>query len=304
MLKLAVHYSPQMVALVDHEEINFDLFKCPAWPDILNAAQVLRPAYVHFPLRAGAGIGHLIDSETRRHAIWSQLETLMAHTATRHINVHLAPLQGDHPQLPSTSVSKRVSAHLKSALLDDLESVIRRYGADKVILENAGNDADHFHVALHPDLIRDIVETTGCGFLLNLAHAQLAARLLKIPLTDYLAALPVRHIREIHLSGVQLFDQAWVKVVRPHLPPGLPFLARYSGQWVDHLPMTEADWELFEHVLGQITSRAWGKPWVIAFEYSGIGPFWQAVTQTDVLRDQVRRLYAAVHPPAKVRRRG
>lgn len=34
----------------------------------------------------------------------------------------------------------------------------------------------------------------------------------------------------------------------------------------------------------------WGVPWMIAFKYGGVGPLWEAITEPDVLKEQVPRL--------------
>lgn len=62
-MEFAVNYSLAAADLLREEQIQVDLFKCPAWPDLIAAAQEVHPVYVHFPLRVGAGINHAIDYE-------------------------------------------------------------------------------------------------------------------------------------------------------------------------------------------------------------------------------------------------
>jgi hypothetical protein len=64
---------------------------------------------------------------------------------------------------------------------------------------------------------------------------------------------------------------------------------------MDHLPMTEANWALAAWAFGQMHTGLWALPETVGFEYSGIG-LWQAITRTEVLREQVPRLYALCHP--------
>ena len=64
---------------------------------------------------------------------------------------------------------------------------------------------------------------------------------------------------------------------------------------MDHLPMTTMDWALLEQAIQKIEVGAWREPWVIACEYSGVGPWWQAVTDKAVLQAQVPRLYTLAH---------
>jgi uncharacterized protein (UPF0276 family) len=44
----------------------------------------------------------------------------------------------------------------------------------------------------------------------------------------------------------------------------------------------------------QVRGGAWGRPWVVAFEYGGVAPLWEAMTKRDVLREQVPRLHEMV----------
>ena len=48
--------------------------------------------------------------------------------------------------------------------------------------------------------------------------------------------------------------------------------------------------------MGHVQRGAWGQPWVVALEYGGVGPLWEAVTDADVLANQVPRLYDQVKP--------
>jgi uncharacterized protein (UPF0276 family) len=52
-----------------------------------------------------------------------------------------------------------------------------------------------------PAFISGVVEETGCGLLLDLAHARVAAHYHGEPVRDYLARLPLDRLVEIHVSG-------------------------------------------------------------------------------------------------------
>ncbi len=61
------------------------------------------------------------------------------------------------------------------------------------------------------------------------------------------------------------------------------------------LPLTNTDWMLLEQIMQQIQRDDWGDPWIMACEYSGVGPWWQAVTDKVILQSDVPRLYALAH---------
>jgi uncharacterized protein (UPF0276 family) len=111
---------------------------------------------------------------------------------------------------------------------------------------------------------------------------------------DYVAQLPVKHIREIHVSGIQRIDSHWVAWARRRgIDEGL--IQRIDGQVSDHLPMTNQDWEFFGWAVEQIQGGFWGEPWVVTFEYGGVGRPHSSITDAEVLAEQVPRLYGMVH---------
>ena len=66
--RFSVNYSPAAASLASAGRVEVDLFKCPAWPDLVAALNV--PLYVHFALRVGLGISDAIDTRTRQPADW------------------------------------------------------------------------------------------------------------------------------------------------------------------------------------------------------------------------------------------
>lgn len=59
-----------------------------------------------------------------------------------------------------------------------------------------------------PQFIAAVLEQTGAGLLLDLAHAQVSAARLGLPIADYLARLPLDRVVQIHVSGPRERDGA------------------------------------------------------------------------------------------------
>lgn len=57
-----------------------------------------------------------------------------------------------------------------------------------------------------PAFLADVLDTTDVEFLLDLAHARVAAGRLGIPIDDYLDRLPLNRVRELHVSGPRVRD--------------------------------------------------------------------------------------------------
>lgn len=290
-MKLAVHYSRSAVALLSGGRIVADCFKCPAWPDLIATIAGQHAAYVHFPLKAGAGAGDAIDTETDRPADWRKVEALLERTGTPFVNVHLSPTAADQPGMPIDTDDPAHIERVTEGLIGDVRAVVARFGADRVIVENDhDNGGLHLRPAYLPEVIGRVVAATGCGLLLDLAHVRLAAQALGVEPRAYLAALPVERLRELHVSGVQPFDERFVSMLdRGGILPTV--MQRYVGRPMDHLPMTDSDWRFVAWALDEVRTGRWGRPWVVALEYGGVGPLWEAVTEEDVIAEQVPRLH-------------
>lgn len=265
-MKFALNYSPQAAALLDAGQIEIDLYKCPDWPHLIDTANQQRPVYVHFPNIAGRGTAQ-ID--------WTKIDALLASTATFYVNTHLAPHSGELG-IPIDTRDPDHADMLEELMLRDIEMLVARYGADRVILENAIWDEVWSipRPVLDSAMISRVVRTTGCGFLMDTAHAIATARYLGMDEREYIHQLPVDQLRELHITGLA---------------------QNAEGVWVDHFEMQGADWDLFDWSLECIRTGAWATPWVVSFEYGGVGPHFESRSQPSVIAEQVPRIYEAVH---------
>ena len=275
-MRLAINYSPQAEALAASGAVNFDLFKCPpAWdpvvpehaPDLLARARAVRPIYLHFPLHAGNGSLRTTD--------WDQAEKALAQTGTPFINVHLQAHAQDFPDIPPDTTEAAHVQRILEALVQDVALVTARFGPDRVIVENVvyrGADGKVLLPCVDPAVIGEVVEETGCGFLLDLAHARLTASALDMDAQEYTARLPVARLRELHVTGAQPRD----------------------GRLRDSMPMGPEDWALIEWAMGRIGGGSWKRPWAAAFEYGGVGPGFEWRSEAGVIAEQLPRLKGLV----------
>jgi uncharacterized protein (UPF0276 family) len=292
-MKLAINYSNATADLLRNGIIGFDYFKCPAWPDLVATASMLRPVNVHFPLLVGTGEGPL-DGETGESPDWARIESLLSATGTPLVNVHLVAPPRAYTGVPLDTDDPAHIAQVTERLIADVSAVVRRFGADRVIAENNPPNADEcLRPALLPEVAGRVVRATGCGLLLDLAHVRLAAVALGMDARDYARLLPTGRIREIHVAGVQRIEGRWLERMLEHGVPAAT-IERLTGRMFDHLPMTEGDWTFFEWALAQIRSGAWRAPWIITFEYGGVGSLWEAITDGAILQEQIPRLQEIV----------
>jgi hypothetical protein len=263
-MKLAVNYSPQSSQLFREGVIKLDLFKCPDWPDLVEAARKEQATYVHFSL---ATLTHNLAE-----ANWQEISYLLALTGTQNINLHLLTeptLDPDNPTETKNAIQRIIGL---------VNRVIDRFGPDRVILENTPMTIvgrDYMRPIVDPQAISYIIEKTGCRLLLDLSHAIISATTLEVEAFTYIQSLPVNRLAEVHITG----------------------LAIENGQLqlVDHRAMRAEDWRVLEWALAQIRSGGWSEPNIIAFEYSGFGKIFQPYSDPSVLKAQVPHLYRLVH---------
>ena len=247
--------------LVRSGAIEIDLFKCPNRPRVVEKARRQRPVYVHFPLYAGRRVGEVTDLD----AIGERL----LKTGTPHVNTRL------DPQIEARAGMMGRLFDAIDQTLRDVRTLVAHFDAERVVVENAPYYKDRAPdgaMAAEPALIRQVVEETGCGFLLNLAHARLAAQSMGMDACLYVSLLPVEAICALHVAG----------------------MPRWAGPLHEPMPMSDEDWDLFNWVVERIEAGAWGLPRVIAFEYGGVGPWFEARTDPAVLARQLSCLQQTI----------
>lgn len=291
-MRFALNYSPQAGDLVTGGQIEIDLFKCPAWPELAAEARTKRPVYIHFGLQVGSGRGQASNDGEKRPVDWAEIERWLQATDTRFVNLHLEATLGQHASIPFDSTAQADAGQVADAYCRDVMAVVSKFGPDRVLVENNhGNNTKALAAGILPDVIRRVVETTGCGFLFDLSHARLAARRLGMDEQAYIARLPVAQSREIHITGIQPFGSPWEERLRANgVDPER--IARYQGRMLDHLPLTDADWEVMAWAAAELRQGRWGRPEIIAVECGGAGPLWQALTDAEALAEQIPRLRA------------
>lgn len=264
-MHLAINYSPAAAKLVKGGKIDTDYFKTPDWDWLIDEAKSIRPVAVHFTLEAGNDSLGLVD--------WDRVRQLSQNTATPYINLHLDARQRDYPEsLVDTTVTSEVK-RIFDIILTDINTVVEQFGPERVIVENSpyrGISGNTMRMCVLPEMITQVVEETGCGLLLDIAHAIVTSKTLGMEVDEYISKLPVTRLKEMHFAGI-------------HLDP-------ISGMWDDHLSIQENDWYWLDWVIDRIHSGEWNHPWLLAFEYGGVGEPFAGRTDPEVIEKQVPEL--------------
>lgn len=263
-MKFAINYSHQAARLLADGRIRLDRFKVPDWPWLVAEASAQLPVAVHFTLKAR--LGRLQNTN------WSLVESLLEQTGTPYVNLHLVPEVKDYPFIPAHAPNPEHFALVTDAMLADVVATVEHFGAQRVIVENVpyrGPQGEVLRPAVEPDVIRRIVSETGCGLLLDISHARIAAHHLGVDAREYMQSLPTDQLRELHFTG----------------------LHRLGERLQDHLPVLPEDWLVLEWVLERVRCGDWPHPWLLAFEYGGVGEKFKLRSDEGVIALQAPRLY-------------
>lgn len=264
-MQFAINWSPEAAALLSAGKIQLDLYKCPDWADLVADARSQLASYVHFPLQVGCGQSGEWDL--------AQLENWLAQSETIFVNCHIMPRS---PDIPADSTLDETV----DLLAREIDLLVQRFGADRVIIENAPFMERHIEKGYlrhgaNPLLFQHLTQATGCGFLLDISHATLTCEFTGADLYAYLNTFPTMHLRELHVTGIG----TWTTGIRG-----------------DHLPLQVSDWERLAWCTDQIRGGAWRVPDVVAFEYGGIGRLRDLCgCDGEAIAEQAPRLYAIAH---------
>jgi hypothetical protein len=228
---------------------------------MLEEASPYGPITIHYDLDVGLGNSLRIDLERIKH--------LKEVTLTPHINTHLvSPRSFD---IESFHEREKINALWR----EEIQVMTSYFGSSSVALEHFPFTESMPHIRYPADsqVFAKVIEDTGCMLLLDLAHARISAKSLDVDVKDYISALPLDRLVEMHITGIKT----------------------HNGVLTDHFELGDEDWDLFYWALDKIQSDEWRKPEIIAFEYGGVGEVFIWRTNIHKLRLQVPIMYNAIH---------
>lgn len=251
-IELASSMCPALVELIHEDDAPIDRIEIGPWFTV----DAIRDLHHQLP----DWKFHLHDGDL--HNRWGSLEPVIEQMRAQHavtdspfVSLHITLMfRGmvrirkygvPFPRLPVTTMTRR--------LLNRIEQV--RQGLDKpVILENMPG-FPKFTEEADPARITALCEAVDCDMLLDLGHARCAADNLNMEIYDYLSALPLKRIQQIHAHS--------------------PRIGRWNKLEDAHEPMQETDYDLLEWVLERCHPR------IVTLEY------WKDKT---AIREQLHRL--------------
>ncbi len=168
----------------------------------------------------------------------SRLSKTLSQTGSQWFSTHISLLPPGwrwlsvkfNIQLPYPPVEQLLSRFIRSV------ERLKKYHPIPLLLENMPLDPGNYDKKLKsPEVIREVIERTSCGLLLDLPHARIVAEAFGLETTEFIRQLPMDRIVEIHTSGPE---------------------RRQDGCLIDrHAIMQEADYQLLEWVLANTPAQ-------------------------------------------------
>lgn len=259
MPQLTVNYSGALVDLIQEDHISIAGIEVGPWfsPNEIKSFQQTFPT-LPFYFHASSIVSRI---KLRKKSTLRQLAKYLESSNSPWLSLHIDLLPW-HIFL----LSKYLGTHLtppdtEQAMSQFIETLaeVQKVTNVPIILENLHSlPRAKYNYAASPENITALVKRTACGFLLDIAHARIAAKLQQQDIYAYIEGLPLEKLEQIHVSGIRM----------------------KNGQIHDaHESLAEDDYQLLKWVL-KIS-----KPRVVTLEY---------FREKEALRAQILRLQELV----------
>jgi uncharacterized protein (UPF0276 family) len=255
MVKLAVHYFSELLALAQDPELDFAYVKIGDWLEEAAYEALAGSLHKRFLYHARSLVRESL-AETRE--LIAHLEGWQQRTGCAWLSAHLDYYTDSQVDaiLHVGSQGYGYDVEQSFARICEAAKTVAAQLPVPLLLENVPNWPwpGEVDVGVRPDFICRVLDQTGCDLLLDMAHARIAAAALECDAQDYLQQLSLGRVVEIHVSGPRYESGAW---------------------WDCHEALQDEDFALLEWLLQRT------QPQVVTLEY------WKHPAR---VRDQVLRL--------------
>lgn len=248
-MKLAVNYSDTLISLISaNPDLPVDYIKAPTIPFPECWEQFIRgKLYCNLlPHLAQPEILFLSHPELEKNFNKEVIRKVLKQTEPPYLSTHIEAPLDYFPEFQRELHQRHpiINRVLKKRFLDSIRLVQWEIEIP-LVLENAPYYAwyCYFRESCEPEFISELCAASDCGFILDIAHARISSQNLKIDVYEYIDALPLSKVIEIHLSGI--LDSAPI------------------GFWDSHTKLDEEDYLLLKYVLGKTN------PEIVTIEYGG-----------------------------------
>lgn len=238
-IKLGCNWSSQLRKLFSDAAVKLDYIKTGVYGSFYEDFDVmlsLKPVLLH-------GLGN------HEHTGMNNIEDIDFELANSLIEKCSSPHYGLHLSMKNANMYDGMTDDDVFTLMSEQTQIFKKKINVPLLLENIPDSEDerknfdHYPFS-NPNLISRFVHGNDTLFLLDLAHAKVAALYTGWDVREYIKALPIDKLKEIHVNGSGYDSE------------GIPFDA--------HQAMKDEDYELLKWVL------TISKPDIVTLEYIGV----------------------------------
>jgi len=196
MIKLACNYSAELMCLIAEKRTDADYIKAGlygSYTDLIGEMRNVRPVLLH-----GMGYYERTGMKNIGEVDFDRVNKYLTDCGSPHYGFHLAVTNSDLPY-PMTDdeihvlMSGRVQTFKKNINVPLLLENVPDTPEDRTVF-------DHRPYA-EAEKINRLITENGVSFLLDITHAKITAEFRGWDVHEYLKALPLDLIREIHVNG-------------------------------------------------------------------------------------------------------
>lgn len=253
MIEVGCNYSPELMNLIENERVNVDWIKLSKehqYYEQFKAVNSMRPVLIHF----------VPGVMTNTYPVnWDKqsLNEAISESSSPHIALHLRAIESEVKNCEMDSELEQVILHQLANKKNDINR--------RILIENMPITClpDKCRSMADPVFIDKVCTISNVGICLDIAHARISAYYRKEAIEDYLCALPLDRVEEIHISSPRMIN----------------------GEFRDeHEELLELDYELLKHVLCK------SSPKVVTLEYGGEGIDYQGRSDKSKIEDQLNKI--------------
>lgn len=262
-MKIGCNLSTELIELIDEKKVSVDYVKIA----LSKSDEEIPVQYREYGKLLLHGVGTDVPQHTGTTKLsgvdWNQIKDKVKFCNSSFIGLHCGTYHSDWDgqEVTFEMVKERMGCSLKLWKENlDVEILIENVPFTPYYEINSPKIIKH---SVSPKLISELCSEYEVGLLLDLAHAKVAASGLGLPLIDYLLALPLERVKEIHTVGTRTTD---------------------DGLRDNHLEMTEDDYETLEFALRMT------KPEIVTLEYGGFGEHYSWRSDKNVIERQLKKI--------------
>ncbi|MFZ5354853.1 MAG: DUF692 family multinuclear iron-containing protein [Bacillota bacterium] len=267
-MKIGCNLSTELMVLIDKQKLSVDYVKVA----LSKLDEKIPLEYKNYGILLLHGIGVDVPQHTGAANLenldWDRVRYTIDFFDSKFIGLHCGAYMSDwqEEEITYEMVKERMGYCLK---------VWKRNLTIDILIENLPytpyyekNNSRIIKHSVSPRLINELCIEQEVGLLLDIAHAKVSASGLSIPVKEYLDALPLDRVREVHVVGTR---------------------DTVDGLRDSHLEMDKEDYEILEYVIQR------SNPEIVTLEYGGFGEHYLWRSNIDAIERQLKRIREIVY---------